>query len=110
MVPSQFHPHFIIRYCAVMPRYCAVVPRKLVFLVVLIKQLSDILWNVCNGGYWCLFKIIGTVVFIPKFKTPPLLEFCLTLPQFAVVFLSVRLQTEPSTPEKCFLLSVFCQA
>lgn len=65
MVPSQFHPHFIFGYCAV-------VSRKLVFLVVLVKQLSDILWNVCNGGYWCLFEVIGTVVFISKLKTPPL--------------------------------------
>ena len=65
MVPSQFHPHFIFVYCAV-------VLRKLVFLVALVKQLSDILWNICNGGYWCLFEIIGTIVFIPTFKTPPL--------------------------------------
>ena len=106
MVPSQFRPHFIFGYCAV-------VPRKLVFLVVLVKQVSDILWNVCNGGYWCLFEIICTVVFIPKFKTPPLhtnfATHCFSLLLSFFFFCSLANLT-PMLLENFFLHSLFCQA
>ena len=53
-----------------------------VAFVVLFKELSDILWNVCNGGYCFLFPVIGTV---SSFQNLRLLLSAQILPHIASV-------------------------